>query len=147
MKQVKNKIIKKSNVKKLLTKINRSNIDGLRDFAIINLIARTGLKVNELLCLKKCDIISCCGLVGLWIKQKNKSLKISNKAYFPIYKYLGSINSKNDTDPIFQSHSKKNFGQSLTNRSIYRIIKNRLKRIGIDKQFVNSESIRKSNYR
>jgi integrase/recombinase XerD len=141
--------LKKTEVENLLSSINRSNISGSRDYALINLIATTGLRTHEIINAKKGDLINCCGFIILWVQQKNenKSLKLSNKIYIPIYEYLKIVKSESDIDPIFQSHSKKNFGQALTTRSISRIVKNRLKNIGITKKFINTDSLRNSNYK
>ena len=139
-------------ITELLQSIDRSDIYGSRDYALINLIVNTKLKIAEITNTIKGDIIDCCGFVILWVQQnnaQNKSKKIilSNKISAPIYEYLKIIKSESDTDPLFASHSKKNFGQPLTARSISRIVKNRLKDIGITKKFVNTYCLRNSYYK
>jgi integrase/recombinase XerD len=148
-KSLKKITLDKAQIEKLLASIDRSNIYGSRDYALINLIVHTGLRITEIINTTKGDIVDCCGLVVLWTQQNNKNykdknVKLTNKIYSPIYEYLKIINSENDTDPLFSSHSKKNFGQPLTARSISRIVKNRLNNIGINNKYVNTYSLRNS---
>lgn len=118
-------------VKLIFNTIDRKTLEGKRDFALINLMIWTGLRSIEITQILRGDIANCCGSQLLWIQakecgSKDESIFLSDKLFRPIQDYLQARNSTSDTEPLFASHSKKNFGQSLTVRSVSRIIKNRL---------------------
>lgn len=134
-------------VKMILNTIDRTTLDGKRDFALINLMMWTGLRSSEITQILRGDIANCCGSQLLWIpakglEGKNESILLSDKLFKPIQGYLQARNSTSDTEPLFASHSKKNFGQPLTVRSVSRIIKNRLNDAKIDSSCISAISLR-----
>lgn len=134
-------------VKTILSSIDRTNIEGKRDFALINLMIWTGLRCNEIIKALKGDIANCCGSQLLWVQTKkgigkDENILLTDKLFGPINDYLEARRSMSDTEPLFASHSKKNFGQPLTTRSISRIIKNRLKDARIDSNRISANSLR-----
>lgn len=124
-------------IKQLLKSINRDSFDGKRDFALINFMIGTGLRSTEISNIIQGDIANCCGVHVLWItenhsNEKNKDIILSDTIFDSIKTYLEARAPTHDAAPLFASHSKKNFGQPLTNRSITRIIRNRLLAANID---------------
>lgn len=134
-------------VKRILKAIDCKTLEGKRDFALISLIIVAGLRSIEITQILRGDIANCCGSQLLWIKSKegngkNESILLSDKLFKPINDYLEARKSTSDTEPLFASHSKKNFGQPLTTRSVSRIIKKRLKAVIIDNRRITTGSLR-----
>lgn len=134
-------------VKELLQSIDLSKIIGLRDFAILNLMVRTGLRTIEIIRINKEDITSQSGSSVLWIQGKGRDSKdemviLTETALNPIKNYLKMRGKAREEDPIFVSHSFKNQNKRLTTRSISRIVKNRLKAVGIYDDRITAHSMR-----
>lgn len=120
----------------------------LRDFAIVNLLLRTGLRTIELIRADIEDIVFKGSQRVLLIKGKGRDEKdnfviLTDKAYSPIKEYL-ETRTYTGSSPLFISDSNNNKGQRLTTRSISFIAKEGLKAIGLnDKQFT-AHSLRHS---
>lgn len=121
-------------VKKILSFVDDENISNLRDYAIVNLMIRTGLRVTEICNINTDDIIKKDNDTILYIKGKGRESKdefvvLTEETLYPINNYLRnkSLDHKFSTNNIlFVSHSKNNLGSRLTTRSISRIVKNKL---------------------
>ncbi len=123
-------------ITRLLASIDRTTLNGQRDYALLSLMAHAGLTIIELSRVTKGDLIQCCNTIGLWVQKKghkNKDIFVSlpELTFAPITHYLAACPKITDVDPLFASLSTKNFGEQLTTRSISRIIKNRFKHSGI----------------
>ncbi|MDD4028531.1 MAG: tyrosine-type recombinase/integrase [Caldisericia bacterium] len=136
-------------IRTVLTTINVSNTKGKRDFAIINLLIRTGLRTIEITRANLSDIRQKGGCSILWIQGKGRDTKdefvvLTEDTLKPIQTYLDSrpSNSKRERSPLFMSHSSRNSGQRLTTRSISRIVKNHLIGAGIDNARITAHSLR-----
>jgi integrase/recombinase XerD len=134
-------------VKKLLGSMDQNTLDGLRDYAIINLMIRTGLRTIETVRATREDITSNGGATVLWVQGKGRDAKdemvlLTDNALNPILQYLHVRESNRSADPLFASHSTKNFGKQLTTRSVSRIVKTRLKAIGISDRRLTAHSLR-----
>jgi len=144
---IKKAFLNNEQVEELLKSIDRATVDGKRDYALINLMVSTGIRIIEVQQAKRGDLIDCCDFVVLWAQGKgkdfkNKHIKLEKAIFAPIYEYLDERKLSSDTEPLFASHSKKNFGQSITIRSISRIVKNRLRAIGINNKKISADSLR-----
>jgi integrase/recombinase XerD len=133
--------------KKLLLSINRSNITGKRDYALINIMLRTGLRTIEIVNALKADIASHSGEAVLWIQGKGHDSKddfvvLTEPSLLSIREYLYIRGNVKESDPVFASHSTKNFGKPMTTRSVSRIVKQRLKEIGIMDSRFTAHSLR-----
>lgn len=133
--------------KLLLKSINRDGLTGKRDFAILNLMIRTGLRTIEIVRADRQDIARQSGETVLFIHGKGRDDKdelvlLTETALQPIKEYLDARKNVKNRDPIFASHSTKNIGRRLTTRSISRIVKNRLKAINIDDPRITAHSLR-----
>lgn len=134
-------------VKLLLKSIDRSNLTGKRDFAILNLMVRTGLRTIEIIRANREDISSQSGQTVLFIHGKGRDDKdeivlLTESTLNPIIDYIKERKNIKNRDPIFASHSTKNMGKRLTTRSVSRIVKNRLKNINIDDPRITAHSLR-----
>jgi len=134
-------------IKDVLSNIDRSNLEGKRDYAIINLLVRTGLRTIEIKRVLIEDLRQEGGEAVLFIQGKGRDLKddfvlLTNETLKPIREYLKERGKVGEKDPLFSSHSNKNRGKGLTTRSLRRIVKERLKEIGIDDRRLSAHSLR-----
>lgn len=119
----------------------------LRDYAIVNLILRTGLRTIEVV---RADIgdITFKGerrILKIWGKghtEKDDFVVLSDKAYQPIKDYLATRKGAKSGEPLFVSNSDRNSGGRLTTRTISGICKEGLKAIGLDGKEFTAHSLR-----
>lgn len=119
----------------------------LRDFAIVNLILRTGLRTIEVV---RADIgdITFKGerrILRVWGKghtEKDDFVVLSERAYIPIANYLLTRKGAKAGEPLFTSNSNQNKGGRLTTRTISQICKEGLQAIGMDGKEFTAHSLR-----
>jgi integrase/recombinase XerC/integrase/recombinase XerD len=133
----------------LLNGIKKDTPQGIRDYAIINLLIRTGLRTIEIVRTNIGDIRQESGEEVLWIQGKGRDTKdefvlLTEETAIPINEYLKKRDrkTKKENDPLFMSHSDRNFGKRLTTRSISRIVKDNLRLVGIDSSRITAHSLR-----
>jgi len=119
----------------------------LRDYAIVNLLLRTGLRTIEVLRASVEDITFKGSQRVLLIQGKGRDEKdnfvlLTDKAYQPIAEYLDSRGKVNSSDPLFTSTSNNSKGERLSTRSISYIAKEGLKAIGLDERSFTAHSLR-----
>ncbi len=134
-------------LRQALEAMDRSSLEGLRDYAIFNLMARTGLRDIEVSRAQVEDMRQEAGQPVLWIQGKGRDTKddfvlLTEEAIKPIKQYLQTRGAFLEGEPLFCSHSDRNNGQALTTRSISRIIKSALKRVGLDDKRLTAHSLR-----
>lgn len=138
-------------LRQALSTIDRSSQEGLRDYALFNLLARTGLRTVEVARATVGDIRQEPGLKRgervLWIQGKGRDSKddfvlLTKEALQPIQEYLQLRGRTSAKSPLFSSISDRNSGQPLTTRSISRIIKQALRQIGLDDSRLTAHSMR-----
>ena len=132
---------------RLLASIDRGTEKGMRDFAILNLMLRTGLRDIEIVRANCKDIQTKAGVDVLYVQGKGRASKdsfvvLTPKALSPITTYLEKRGNVNELDPLFASVSSRNAGERLTVRSISRIAKSALRAIGIDDERYTAHSLR-----
>lgn len=137
----------KEQLRDVLAGIDRSSLDGLRDYAIVNLMARTGLRDVEVSRALIGDIRQESGYPVLWIQGKGRDSKddfvlLTKEAYQPIRAYLRARHTRREKAPLFCSHSDRNRGESLTTRSISRIVKQAFRQAGLDSRHLSAHSLR-----
>jgi len=133
--------------KELLNSIDTSTLKGKRDFAIINLLVRTGLRTVEVIRANIEDIRQEGGEVVLWIQGKGRDSKddfivLTDFTLRAIQDYLQARGKVEDTEPLFTSLSNRNKNQRLTTRIIRRIVKENLKKIGLNSKHLTAHSLR-----
>jgi len=138
-------------LRQALQGMDASRLEGLLDFAIFNLLARTGLRTIEIARARIEHLRQESGEAVLWIRGKGRDtadefVLLTQESLRPIRQYL-SLRAKlqgqpEDEEPLFCSHSNRNDGQALTTRSISRIVKESLKRVGVDDKRLTAHSLR-----
>ncbi len=134
-------------LREALSTLKRKSQEGLRDYALFNLMARTGLRDIEVSRAQVGDIRQEAGQPVLQIQGKGRDTKddfvlLTPEALRPIKRYLKARGAVQEGDPLFCSHSDRNSGQALTTRSISRIIKTALRQIGLDDKRLTAHSLR-----
>ena len=114
-----------------------------RDFAIINLLLRTGLRTIEVIRADVEDITFKGSQRVLLVQGKGRDEKdnfvlLTDKTYKTIEEYL----STRTTGPLFTSISNNGAGDRLTTRSISYIAKEGLKAIGLNERSFTAHSLR-----
>lgn len=133
--------------KELLDYYRSLQAEAYRDYAIINLLLRTGLRTVELIRANIEDITFKEGKRVLLIQGKGRDEKdnfviLTDKAFNPIEDYLKSRGAYKIKEPLFTSSSNNNKGGRLTTRAISKIAKEGLKAIGINDRCITAHSLR-----
>jgi len=119
----------------------------LRDYAIVNLLLRTGLRTIEVIRANVEDITFKGSQRVLMVHGKGRDEKdnfviLTDKTYQPIEEYLSSRGKVNSSEPLFTSTSNNSKGERLSTRSISYIAKEGLKAIGLDERAFTAHSLR-----
>lgn len=119
----------------------------LRDFAIVNLILRTGLRTIEVVRADVGDITfkGDRRILKVWGKgheTKDDFVVLTDKAYLPIKTYLATRKKAKANEPLFTSDSHRNTGERLTTRTISGLCKSGLQAIGLDGREFTAHSLR-----
>lgn len=136
-----------SQIRESLAFIDRETPEGLRDYALLNLLVRTGLRVIEIARAEAGDIRQEGGEAVLWIQGKGRDSKddfvlLVEDTLKPIRAYLSSRGQLPDEAPLFASVSDRNQGEALTTRSISRIVKEVFRGVGLDSKRLTAHSLR-----
>ena len=119
----------------------------LRDYAIVNLLIRTGLRTIEAIRANVEDITFKGSKRVLLVQGKGRDERdnfvlLTDKAYQPIAEYLATRGKVNSSEPLFTSTSNNSKGERLSTRSISYIAKEGLKAIGLDERSFTAHSLR-----
>jgi integrase/recombinase XerC/integrase/recombinase XerD len=119
----------------------------LREYAIIGLLLRTGLRTIEVIRASVEDITYKGSQRVLLIQGKGRDEKdnfvlLTDKTYQPIAQYLATRGNIDGSEPLFTSTSNNSKGERLTTRSISYIAKEGLKAIGLDERSFTAHSLR-----
>ncbi len=135
-------------LKRLFAVIDQSSIRGKRDFALINTLVRTGLRLKELAGATFADLQTKDNNEALlWIRGKGRDGKddfvvLTEETLRPLAIYLKARNIRHDRVPLFASLSDRNYGKKITINSLSRIIKDYLRKAGLDKKRISAHSLR-----
>lgn len=134
-------------VREVLSKIKRKTEDGKRDYALINLMARTGLRTIEVIRADIGDIKQEGGAALLYVQGKGRDEKddfvlLTEAALKPLRAYLRIRGTPAQDQPLFSSLSDRNRGGRLTTKTIRAVIKNKLRKIDIDSPKLSAHSLR-----
>ena len=127
--------------------LNHFESMSLRDFAIVNLILRTGLRTIEVVRADVGDITFKGNqrILKIWGKghdTKDDFVVLTEKTYLPIKSYLATRKGAKANEPLFASDSHRNTGERLTTRTISGLCKSGLKAIGLDGREFTAHSLR-----
>lgn len=121
----------------------------LRDYAIVNLLLRAGLRTIELINADIEDITFKQGKRVLIVQgkgemEKNNFVILTESAYKPIKDYLKSVSGVNtkNSPALFKCASNNNQGKRLTTRTISKIVKDGLIAIGLEDKSLTAHSLR-----
>jgi integrase/recombinase XerD len=119
----------------------------LREYAIIGLLLRTGLRTIEVIRASVEDITYKGSQRVLLIQGKGRDEKdnfvlLTDKTYQPIAQYLATRGNIDGSEPLFTSTSNNSKGDRLTTRTISYIAKEGLKAIGLDERSFTAHSLR-----
>lgn len=144
-------VLSPEQLRQALEAIDRSTLEGLRDYALVNLLARTGLRTIEVARAKVEDLRLEPGLRRgervLWVQGKGREeadefVILTKEALLPLLDYLKARGRLSKEAPLFASVSDRNYGQPLTTRSISRIVKRAFRRVGLDSERLTAHSLR-----
>ena len=144
-KEFRHQPLRPQQAKELLSEVEESG--NLRDYAIINLLARTGLRTIEVVRADVGDITFKGGQRVLLVRGKGRDEKdnfviLTDKTFGPISEYLSERGCVRQNDPLFVSESNRDRGQRMTTKSISRIAKNNLRKIGLNDRVFTAHSLR-----
>jgi len=119
----------------------------LRDYAIVNLLLRTGLRTIEVIRANVEDIVSKGSQRVLLVQGKGRDERdnfviLTDKTYQPIADYLATRGKATGSEPLFISTSNNSKGERLSTRTISYIAKEGLKAIGLDERSFTAHSLR-----
>lgn len=119
----------------------------LRDYAIVNLLLRTGLRTIEVARANVEDITFKGSQRVLLVHGKGRVERdnfvvLTEKAYEPIADYLATRKTAKGAEPLFTSTSNNSNGGRLSTRTISKIAKEGLKAIGLDERMFTAHSLR-----
>jgi integrase/recombinase XerC/integrase/recombinase XerD len=118
-----------------------------RDFAIINLMVRTGLRCIEVVRANVGDITYKGGQRVLMVQGKGRDEKdnfviMTDAAFAPIREYLSSRPGAEANAPLFASESNNNTGGRMSTRAVSAIAKKGLVSVGLDNRVFTAHSLR-----
>lgn len=123
----------------------------LRDYAIVTLLVRTGLRTIEVIRANVEDIsykhiegkeVRILLVQGKKKYDKDQYVILTDKAYQPIANYLATRGKVRATDPLFLCTSNNNKAERLTTRTVSYIAKEGLKAIGLNSRQFTAHSLR-----
>jgi len=119
----------------------------LKEFAIANLLIRTGLRTIEASRANIEDIVFKGGKRVLLVHGKGRDSKdefviLTEKAYQPIKNYLATRPGAKGGEPLFISTSNNSKGARLSTRTISGIVKEGMRAIGLDSKEYTAHSLR-----
>ena len=134
-------------IKNVLNCIDRTTLRGKRDYALISLLLRTGLRLIEIKRANYADIDLNGQDALLWVRGKGRDGKdecvvLAEDTLNIVLTYLRARNVRSKSEPLFASLSDRNKGQQLTTFSLSRIIKRYLRAAGIDNRRISAHSLR-----
>ena len=118
-----------------------------RDYAIVNLCVRTGLRCIEIVRANVSDITYIGEQRVLMVQGKGRVEKdnfviLTDAAYKPIADYLNTRKNTDANAPLFVSESNRNNGGRMTTRAVSGLIKDGLRGVGLDNRAFTAHSLR-----
>jgi integrase/recombinase XerC/integrase/recombinase XerD len=134
-------------IREALAAFDITTSEGLRDYAIFNLLVRTGLRTVEITRATVGDLRQQSGEAVLWVQGKGRDSKddfviLVEETLRLLRKYLASRGPVSNDAPLFSSTSNCSQGKPLKERTLRGIIKTVLRRIDIDDSRITAHSLR-----
>ena len=126
---------------------DNENIISLRNYAMLNLMLRTGLRTIE---VSRADIGDITfkrerRVLKVWGKghvEKDDFVVLTDEAWIPIEQYLQERGDCKPQEPLFATHGLGHAGGRMSTRSIQDICKKTLRAIGLDGHEYSAHSLR-----
>ncbi len=130
----------------LLNAIDRDTPCGRRDYALINLLLRTGMRCVEASRLRVRDIDSRQGNCYLSVQRKGDNdryerIGTTHKAIGPVLDYLSWRGVQDDTEYVFMSHETSG-SRPISAQGLGQIITGYLKKAGVHSRMITPHSLR-----
>lgn len=130
--------------------ISRDNtLKGLRDYAVLSLMAIGGLRTIEITRANIEDIQTIGGQFVLYIQGKGRTdkkefIKLTQPVINAINAYLNARGNVKTSEPLFVSTANRNKNGRLTTRTISGIAKTAMRKIGLNSRRLTAHSFRHS---
>ena len=134
-------------VRDILTGINRSSLEGKRNYAILGLMVTCGLRTIEITRADVGDLRNVGGVTCLFVQGKGKTskndfVKLPPQIEKAVRDYLNSRGCVSDDEPLFSSCSRRNKGNRLTTRTISGVAKSAMNHVGFNSSRLTAHSLR-----
>lgn len=134
-------------VGQILDGIDRTTIQGVRDYAVLALMVTGGLRDIEVARANVEDLRNAGGNTVLYIQgkgreEKTEYIKVSPEVEKAIRAYLKTRTGAAGSEPLFVSMSNNSKGGRLTTRSISGMVKTRMRAAGFDSERLTAHSLR-----
>lgn len=140
--------------KRVLQVLKGDTLQAKRDFALVNLLIRVGLRSVEVTRSRLGDLRNRGDQTILLVQGKGRVEKdalvvLTEATLGPIYDYLAARRQEGrevvgEDSPLFASLSNKTYGKPLSTRSIRQIAKEALRAAGLDSERLTTHSFRHS---
>lgn len=132
--------------RELLNSFKRDTLESKRNYAIVLLALTCGLRCVEIVRADITDIRNMANnrvifIMGKGHSEKDKYNKITPYCDSAIRDYLVNRGAS-ENEPLFTSLSDRNNGERLTTHSVSRIVKNALRKMGLDSERLTAHSLR-----
>ena len=136
-------------IKDVLTGIDRSTLEGRRNYAMILLITAGGLRTIEATRANIEDLRTLGGCTVLYIQGKGRTskadyVKLPAPVLEAINDYLKARGQAGENEPLFASCSRRNKGQRLTTRTVSGVCKKAMCMAGYRSSRLTAHSLRHS---
>ena len=134
-------------IKAILGNIDRSTLQGLRDYAIMAVMTAGGLRCIEVNRANVEDIGTAGDSTVLYLQgkgrdEKTEYIKLSQPVEMAIRAYLKARGKVQGKDPLFASMSNNSKGKHMSTRAISGIVKGRLIAAGYNSEKLTAHSLR-----
>jgi len=141
--------ISREGLRKLFDAVDRTTLMGKRDFAMINLMARNGLRVIEIVRANVGDIENRRGrqILRIWGKgrdERDEFVVLAEPTVAALEDWLAARGPAKPLDPLFIGVRARNKGGRLTTRQVNRIINRYLIKAGLKTEKISPHSLRHS---
>ena len=141
--------LSRGEIRALFAAIDRSTLVGKRDFAIVNLMARNGLRIIELQRANVGDLETLRGRKILRIRGKGRDEKdeftiLTEPTEEALLDYLAARGNPGDDEPLFTGVGGRNKGRRLTRWAIRQRVTKYMIKAGVKRERVTPHSLRHS---
>ena len=124
-----------------------ASLEELRNYALLNLLARRGLRTIEAVRANIGDVRQVNGEAVLYVQNKGCADKsdfviLGQACLVPLYAYLEARGCKDPDAPLFAGTGNRNQGGRLSTRTVSRIIKAAFAKHGINSARLTAHSLR-----